>query len=116
MPIKKTQKKEIVPLPYPAYCCTVLALVLCGLVVSGYLAYSHYLNYTDIGYQSFCAISNAINCDTVSQSAYSVFVGMPVPVWGIVGYTFLFLLVILAWRRKASEARLWALIGSHLSL
>ena len=108
--MKRAPKKEIIPLPYPAYYWTVLALVLCGLIVSGYLAYSHYLNYTDIAYQSFCAISNAINCDTVSQSTYSIFFELPVPVWGIAGYAFLLILMILAWRREAFEARLWALI------
>jgi uncharacterized membrane protein/protein-disulfide isomerase len=108
--MKRDKKREIIPLPYPVYYCAVFALVLCGIVLSGYLAYSHYLNYTDIGYQSFCAISQAINCDTVSQSSYSVFIGLPVPVWGLTGYAFLFWLVILAWRREASEARLWALI------
>ena len=106
----KKSRKEIIPLPYPVYYFTVLALVLCGLVVSGYLAYSHYLNYTDIAYQSFCAISNAVNCDTVSQSVYSIFLGMPVPVWGVIGYAFLLFLVVLAWRREAMEARIWALI------
>jgi uncharacterized membrane protein/protein-disulfide isomerase len=108
--LMKKARKEIVPLSYPVYYATVLALVLCGFVVSAYLSYSHYLNYTDITYQSFCAISNAINCDTVSQSVYSIFIGLPVPVWGVIGYTFLLCLVILAWRREAMEARIWALI------
>ena len=106
----KKSRKEIVPLSYPVYYISVFALVLCGLAVSVYLAYSHYLNYTDIAYQSFCAISNAINCDTVSQSVYSIFLGLPVPVWGVIGYAFLLTLVILAWRREAMEALIWALI------
>ncbi|MBU4035957.1 MAG: hypothetical protein KKA35_05965, partial [Proteobacteria bacterium] len=42
--------------------------------------------YTDIGYESFCAISKAINCDTVSQSPYSVFLGVPLAIWGVAGY------------------------------
>ncbi|MBU3949567.1 MAG: hypothetical protein KJ826_15285 [Proteobacteria bacterium] len=46
--------------------------------------------YTDIGYESFCAISKAINCDTVSQSPYSVFLGVPLAIWGVAGYCFCF--------------------------
>jgi protein-disulfide isomerase/uncharacterized membrane protein len=68
------------------------------------------MNYTDIGYQSFCAISTAINCDTVSQSAYSVVAGLPVPVWGLIGFVFLLELVLLCWRRSALGAQHWAVV------
>jgi len=102
--------KEIKPLPYPVYFITVLVLVISGLLISGYLFRSHYLNYTDITYQSFCAISTSINCDTVSQSPYSIILGVPVPIWGVIGYTFLLGLVIPGCRRSALETRNWAII------
>ncbi len=82
--------KAINTLPFPVYLWTIILLAIVGLADSIYLAISHYRIYTDIGYRSFCAISKAINCDTVSQSAYSIFWGVPVPVWGIIGYTFFF--------------------------
>ena len=69
---------------------------MAGLVDSVYLSISHYRVYTDIGYKSFCAISRTINCDTVSQSPFSIFLDVPVPVWGIIGYTFFLLLVAFA--------------------
>ncbi|MCI5209339.1 MAG: hypothetical protein D3910_11220 [Candidatus Electrothrix sp. ATG2] len=40
-----------------------------GSAVSLYSALSHYKNYTDPLYNSFSAISKAINCDTVAQKA-----------------------------------------------
>lgn len=64
--------------------------------VSFYLAYSHYQVFIDIGYQSFCAISKAINCDTVSQSKYAVVFNVPVAVWGIWGYGFLLAVLLIS--------------------
>ena len=83
----KKSPKDIKPFAYPVYFVTVVALIISGLLISGYLFRSHYLNYTDIAYQSFCAVSTSINCDTVSQSPYSVLFGVPVPIWGVIGYT-----------------------------
>ena len=75
-----------------------------------YLAISHYRIYTDIGYESFCAISHAINCDTVSQSPYAIFIGLPVPVWGVLGYVFVLLLLVPAGMKSAHRQRIWALL------
>ena len=96
------------PLPFFIYLWTVVLLAMVGLADSVYLAISHYRVYTDIGYRSFCAISRAINCDTVSQSRYSIFLGLPVPIWGIVGYTFILLLFLQAGGKAAGKKRLWA--------
>jgi len=74
--------KKIIPLPFPFYFWTIAALAVAGVLDSIYLSISHYRIYTDIAYESFCAISRSINCDTVSQSSYSIFLGIPVPVWG----------------------------------
>ncbi len=80
------------------------------MAVSLYLAVSHYRVYTDIAYKSFCALSKAINCDTVSQSPYAIFAGVPVAVWGVVGYLFFFALLVAAGRRDAGKKRVWALL------
>ena len=104
------KNKSIQPLPFAVYYYTVEFLALVGLAVSLYLSYSHFRVYTDIGYKSFCAISKAINCDTVSESNYSIFWRLPVPVWGIVGYTFFLLFLLIAKNRDAQNKRVWNLL------
>jgi protein-disulfide isomerase/uncharacterized membrane protein len=94
---------EIKPFPIYVYFSVILILTLCGIVVSGYLSVSHYRVYTDIDYSSFCAISKSINCDTVSQSPYSIFWGIPVPIWGVIGYIFLLATLLLSFNTKSGK-------------
>ncbi len=101
MLVKNSNK--IKPFPIYVYFSIILILTLCGIAVSGYLAVSHYRVYTDIAYSSFCAISKAINCDTVSQSPYSIFFGIPVPIWGIIGYIFLLATLLLSFDLKSGK-------------
>ena len=103
-------KKNTIPLPFSIYFWTICILAFVGLMDSIYLSISHYRVYTDIEYRSFCAISKAINCDTVSQSPYSIFIGLPVPVWGILGYTFFLSLLPLARMKDAEKKRIWSLL------
>lgn len=102
--------KKPVPLPLEYYIVPMVLLALVGLGDSVYLSISHYRNYTDIGYSSFCAISQSINCDTVSQSPYSIFMGVPVPVWGVLGYGMLLFLLGLAWQHRNALMPLWSLL------
>ena len=90
MNLMANKTKNNTALPFAVYFWTVAFLTTAGLADSICLAISHYRVYTDVAYSSFCAISKAINCDTVSQSSYSIFFNVPVPVWGIIGYTFFF--------------------------
>ena len=102
--------KQDKPLPFPVYFWTVALLAVAGAVDSAYLAVSHYRVYTDIGYSSFCALSQAINCDTVSQSSYAVQFGLPVSVLGVLGY--LFFLIVL-WHARLEgfrPQRMWSLL------
>jgi uncharacterized membrane protein len=109
--IKKTGKvKKIVSLPFPVYFWTVFALAIGGLVNSLYLSVSHYRVYTDIGYKSFCALTRTINCDTVSQSPYSIFLDLPVPVWGIIGYSLFLLLLTQKSKNRSHSHGLWSLL------
>lgn len=103
-------KKPITPLPYHYYFITIAFIALAGLFNSIYLTVSHYRVYTDIGYQSFCAISRSLNCDTVSQSPYSIFLGIPVPLWGILAYGFFLWLLAYAWPEKSGKRRPWTLL------
>jgi uncharacterized membrane protein/predicted DsbA family dithiol-disulfide isomerase len=104
------KKKEIIPLPFPFYGLPVIILTLAGLADAAYLAISHYRNYTDIGYASFCAISRAINCDTVSQSPYAIFLNVPVAAWGVLGYAAVLLLAIHGWFQHSGARRGWNLL------
>ncbi|MCF8070733.1 MAG: thioredoxin domain-containing protein [Desulfobacterales bacterium] len=102
--------KIIKPLPFSIYYWSVFSLAAAGLLNMVYSAISHYRVHTDILYVSLCAISDAVNCDTVSQSTYSIFLGVPVPVWGILGYGFFLILLSFAGMRNADNRRIWLLL------
>ncbi len=67
---------------------SLVALLLClvGVAVSIELIRIHVLVHTDPAYHSLCAVSEGVNCETVAISPYSVFAGIPVAVWGTLGY------------------------------
>jgi protein-disulfide isomerase/uncharacterized membrane protein len=111
MPKRTEKQRAVQPLPFPVYFWTTTCLALAGLAVTGYLSVSHYRVYTDAAYESFCAISRSINCDTVSQSSYSVFLGLPVPFWGVIGYAFFLLLLAFARGPRAEKRRVWPLLS-----
>lgn len=104
------RSKRIKPLAFKVYFLPVLLLALGGFFDSVYLSYSHYRVYTDMSYKSFCAISKAINCDTVSQSPYAVFLDIPVPVWGVIGYLFLVILIVFAGFDRSRDRSGWTLL------
>lgn len=92
-----------------SYFFFIFLATMIGVSVSVYLSISHYRNYMDIGYQSFCAISQAVNCDTVAQSPYAVFWNVPLGVWGLAGYFvfFGFMVLFRPWKNKSSM-QAWA--------
>ena len=98
------------PLPYRYYAIPVFILLLLGLADTGYLIYSHYRNYTDISFSSFCALTKAINCDTVSQSPWSILLGLPLAIWGFFSYLLFFIIFIAASRRTKGSDSLWHLL------
>ena len=114
--------KNIKPLPVSLYFFTVLILIIAGIAISTYLLFSHYKVYTDISYKSFCAVSKAINCDTVAQSPYSLSIGVPIAAWGIAGYMLLLGILFFSLDTKGKKMRVLAtlilitLIFSCLSL
>ncbi len=61
----------------------VVALVLsvCGLGVSTYLTVAHY-SHTPLA----CSDTGLVNCEKVTTSAQSVFLGVPVALWGLLFY------------------------------
>lgn len=108
--IVKKPVKQIKALPYPFYRLALLILALLGLADSVYLAVQHYQVHTDMTHRSFCAISKSINCDTVSQSVYSIFFGVPFAFWGCIAYIFMLVMVILVKDRSEKSVRIWTFI------
>ena len=96
--------------PYPYYFGHAVGLTLLGLLTSLYLAYTHYKNHTDLEFVSFCAISQAVNCDTVAQSPWAIFLGSPVAAWGIAAYLFIFLLLFPLRHRDERNILGWSLV------
>ena len=99
--------QQIRPLPFPIYYWAVALIALAGFLDAAYLAISHIRVYTDMGYKSFCAVSKSINCDTVSQSPFSILLDVPVPVWGMAGYAMFLVLLFAARHGSTNQARLW---------
>lgn len=62
----------------------VLALGVVGVLLSVLLTRVHAQAHA--GVASFCTINDVVNCDRVATSPYSVLLGLPVSVWGILGY------------------------------
>lgn len=68
----------------PGAFAVALALAAAGLALSVALARLHVRAHA--GYSSFCSVSDVVNCDRVATSEYSVVLGLPVAVWGALGY------------------------------
>ncbi|HUT77263.1 MAG TPA: vitamin K epoxide reductase family protein, partial [Polyangia bacterium] len=82
----------------------ILILALAGVATSMELTRIHYLTHTDPSFHSVCAVSETVNCETVAQSPYSVFLGLPISIWGMVA--FLAFAVLAGWgltRRRLHE-------------
>lgn len=78
----------------------IISLSSIGITTSTYLSFAHYLNFTNLEHQSFCAISKSLNCDTVAQSPYSIFINIPIATWGIIGYLFFSFFLLICNPRK----------------
>jgi uncharacterized membrane protein/predicted DsbA family dithiol-disulfide isomerase len=77
-----------------------LILSLGGTAVGVELTTVHYRTHTDPGYHSVCAVNEQINCETVAQSPFSVFAGVPVSVLAIFAYTVIAILAASGLSRK----------------
>jgi protein-disulfide isomerase/uncharacterized membrane protein len=94
----------------------VVLLCLAGLGVSIDLTRIHVKVHTDPSYQSFCAYSKGVNCDTVAQSPYSLFAAVPVAVWGILGYLLMGGFAISLWRARLKNRYGYAAAAPLLGL
>lgn len=113
------RQSKLTPKIYNTYYYPTLIIILLGLASSLYSCYSHYLIYTDIGYSSFCALTQSINCDTVAQSPWSIFLGIPMSWWGVISFTsYLFFLPSPKknWQETASYWNILLILGLVYSI
>jgi protein-disulfide isomerase len=82
----------------------VLVLAAVGFGVASHLTRIHYFTHTDPAYSSMCAVSERVNCETVAESAYSVFLGLPVSCWGLLAYALTATLAIFGLSRSRLHA------------
>jgi protein-disulfide isomerase/uncharacterized membrane protein len=78
-------------------------LCVLGVAFSVELTRIHVFVHTDPRYHSVCAMSAGVNCETVALSPYAVFAGLPVAVWGIVGYLVMGVLALSGLRKERSR-------------
>jgi protein-disulfide isomerase len=79
-----------------------LVLSLAGVGVSLWLARLHVRAHA--GFVSFCAISEHVNCDRVATSPHSVVLGLPVAIWGVLGFGLLAALAAWGLARRRPHA------------
>ena len=77
-----------------------------GIAVSSFSLYHHFSH----SRTSFCDIGQEFNCDLVNRSQYSVVLGLPVALMGILGY--LLLLALATVYREKAETPYMLLIAS----
>ena len=77
-----------------------LVFCLLGLGASVGSSYVHYRLLSDPGYASFCDFSSTWNCETVYESPYGAFWGVPVAVAGVIWFVGATLLVAAGWPRS----------------
>jgi vitamin-K-epoxide reductase (warfarin-sensitive) len=89
---------------------TISLLAAAGMAVSSLSLYHHYGTSTS----SYCDFGASFNCDMVNRSIYSVVLGVPVALIGVLGYAALFMFSTLYRRRAQTPALL--LLGSSAGL
>lgn len=93
-------------------------LVLVSFFLHLYLMNTHYeFRYGFEGAKSLCSVSEKLNCESVSISPYSYFLGLPLATWGMsfhLAFLFLFFLAVTKTEKQNSVFRfikLFALIS-----
>ena len=92
----------------------IAVLAALGAAVSALSLHHHLSSSKD----SFCDLSQTLNCDLVNRSSYSTFRGVPVALIGILGYLLILALATL-YRQKAETPYmllLAALVGTGFAL
>jgi uncharacterized membrane protein len=93
----------------------VAALSACGLAISTYLTIAHYTSPTVLA----CGTDGLVNCERVTTSPQSTFLGIPVAVLGVVWFgAMLFLSSADRWDRATLHTAriLWSVVGVAFAL
>lgn len=83
----------------------VVVLSIAGLIASVYLLDVFYqVRLGEASGDSFCTVSETVNCEKVAASEYSLFLGVPLALWGILFYVYLLLCVAgrFIWRAEVA--------------
>jgi uncharacterized membrane protein/predicted DsbA family dithiol-disulfide isomerase len=83
-----------------------LILSLAGLLISVVLARIHFKVNSEAGFHSFCGRGSTFNCDDVARSPYSIWLGVPMALWGVWGYCLA--AAVALWGLRARRAALTA--------
>jgi len=81
----------------------VLAVSLIGVAISGLLTHFHQRLHAEPGWESFCAISPRVSCDTVLLSRYSTLGQVPISAFAFSLYLAVAVLAVLALRTRSSN-------------
>lgn len=74
-----------------------MGLALVGVALCALLEVVHYRAHTRPDLSSFCSVGERFDCASVALSGYAVWLGVPLPLWGGVGFA---LIGAAAWRRS----------------
>lgn len=72
-------------------------LSLAGIFISGYSLYEYYYGTAE----SLCNINATFSCLAAYQSGYAAILGVPLALWGIIGFGFIF--VCAAWSMQGKN-------------
>lgn len=75
----------------------ILVLSAAGALACLGLELVHHRAYTAPGADAFCAFGERLDCNVVALSRFAVLLGVPLPVWGLVGFV---ALGLAAWQRS----------------
>lgn len=85
-------------------------LSLAGIVVAGYSLYEYYFGAPS----DFCNINEVFNCYQVAKSGYSDILGIPIALFGIIGFGLIF--TSATWNREGKNMHKFLLPLTSLSL
>jgi len=98
-----SSKRNAAPPRPDARAIVFAALALAGLALSLVLARIHALASAGAG-PSFCSLGETVNCDRVALSPYSVFLGIPLALWGAFGYASMLIMALLRLRNRGAAS------------
>jgi uncharacterized membrane protein len=94
----------------PANRMGIALFALAGLLISAYLLLHR------MGFIGTLACGESGGCETVQTSIYSVFLGVPVPAWGILGYALILAAAVVGLQERFISDRRVALAILALSV